>query len=104
MIVGGSDLLTLGGLIVTGVALAPIYPCMMTRTPDRLGPSLAAHAIGFQVSAAMIGAALLPAGSGLLAKISLENIAWASLGMAIVLLLLHEFLLHRDQRFSQSGT
>lgn len=103
MIVAGIAPLTLAGLIITGLALAPIYPCMMTRTPERLGKSLAAHAIGFQVSAAMIGAALLPAGSGLLAKASLENIAWASLGMAIVLFLLHEFLLRRDQRALPAG-
>ena len=97
VVVSGSGPLTLAGLVLTGLALAPIYPCMMTRTPERIGKSFAAHAIGFQVSAAMIGAAVLPAGSGLLARLTLENVALAAMAMAFVLLLLHECLLRRPE-------
>ncbi len=55
------------GLVVVGAGLAPVYPCLMTRTPQRLGPALSAHSIGFQVGAAMISATAIPAGLGLLA-------------------------------------
>ncbi|MHA3772439.1 MFS transporter [Verrucomicrobiota bacterium sgz303538] len=92
----GSGVLTFVGLVLVGLALAPIYPCMMTRTPQRLGKALSAHAIGFQVSAAMIGAAALPGISGLLAqRYGLEQVAVAAVGMAVALWGLHESLLWR---------
>ncbi len=104
LIAVGPGWLTLVGLALTGLALAPIFPCMMTRTPARLGRQFAAHAIGFQVSAAMIGAAVLPASSGLLARNSLEAIAWASIAMALGLLLLHEVLLRQPEHVLESGS
>lgn len=86
------------GLIIAGFSLAPIYPCTMTRTPQRLGSTLSAHAIGMQVSAAMIGGAVLPSASGLLAqRFGLEVIPAATLVMALSLFILHEWLLARDR-------
>ena len=85
------------GLAVSGLGLASIYPCMMMRTPQRLGKSLAAHAIGFQVSAATLGAAVLPSLSGFMAEyVGLEMIAVGSVGMALTVVLLHENLLGRS--------
>lgn len=51
-------------LAAISFALAPIYPTLMARTPGRLGAAAAVHAVGFQVSAAMAGAGLLPAAMG----------------------------------------
>jgi fucose permease len=83
-------------LSIIGLGLASIYPCLMTRTPERLGRALAAHAIGFQVGAAMLGAAALPGISGLLAqRFGLERIATGAVFMALVLFALHEWLLRR---------
>jgi fucose permease len=82
------------GIALTGLGLASVYPCLMTRTPQRLGPALAAHAIGFQVGAAMIGAAVLPGISGLLAQhAGLEWVASAAVFMALAVYALHEWLL-----------
>lgn len=87
------------GLVVTGLSLAAIFPCLMTRTPQRLGRALSAHAIGFQVSAAMLGAAALPSLSGFLAQRSgLETVAVAAVLMAAAVWLLHEWLLRRGSR------
>jgi fucose permease len=86
-------------LVVTGLGLAAIYPCMMTSTPQRLGTALATHAIGFQVSAAMIGATSLPSVSGILAEhCGLETVGAAAVGLACVVFLLHESLLSPTQR------
>jgi fucose permease len=88
-------------LTLTGLGLASIFPCMMTRTPQRLGQALAAHAIGLQVSAAMLGATTLPSLSGLLAQqLGLSAVATAAVVMASVLLLLHECLLLRNRQRS----
>jgi fucose permease len=88
-------------LVVAGLGLAAIYPCLMTRTPQRLGSALATHAIGVQVSAAMIGAAALPSVSGVLAEhCGLETVGAAAVGLAFVVCLLHESLLTPVERMS----
>ncbi len=89
--------ITAFSLVFAGAGLAAIYPCLMSRTPRRLGTSLAAHAIGFQVSAATLGAAALPSLSGFLAQSGgLESIPAAAVVMALCALLLHEALLLKD--------
>jgi fucose permease len=84
------------GLAVAGVGLAPVFPCLMTRTPQRLGTALSAHAVGFQVGAAMIGAAAVPGALGLIAGGSgLEAVPVGTVVLAGVLWLLHEGLMRR---------
>jgi len=96
-VVPAGGLLPLFALMIVGLALAPVYPCLMTRTPQRLGVGHTAHAIGFQVSAAMIGAALLPALVGVIAgERRLGWIATCALVMSLVVATLHEALLLRS--------
>ncbi len=40
--------------------MAPIFPLLMTLTPRRIGSAASVHAVGFQVSAAVLGGAVLP--------------------------------------------
>jgi fucose permease len=82
------------GLIVAGLGLAPVFPCLMARTPQRLGNELAAHAAGFQVSAGTVGAAVVPGLAGLLTnRWGLGVVGQIALGVAILLLVMHELLL-----------
>jgi fucose permease len=99
LFVGGSPLpVSLAGLFLLGLSLAPIFPCLMARTPDRLGAALAAHAVGFQVSAATVGSASMSALAGMLAvRLGLESIPQLALGLAVALWLLHELLLLRTR-------
>ncbi|AUX46493.1 MFS transporter [Sorangium cellulosum] len=81
------------GLMLAGLGLAPIYPTLMSRTPARLGP-YTAHAIGFQVSAGMIGGAILPSIGGFLAaRVGLSAIGTLAVAASVGLWLLHEALL-----------
>jgi fucose permease len=94
----GHGLLPLAGLTLIGLALAPIFPCLMSRTPQRLGAAHAAHAIGFQVAAAMVGAALVPSLVGLLAGwYGLGVVAVAPVGLSCLVMVLHEALLWASQ-------
>lgn len=91
---GPLAIVALGAL---GFLLAPIYPLLMLRTPQRLGDALAAHAIGFQVSAAMLGAILLPALGGVIADLAgLEGVPALILAATLVLLWLHARLARSD--------
>jgi fucose permease len=76
-----------------GLGLAVIFPSLMTRTPQRVGKETAAHAIGFQVGAAMLGAAALPSFAGCVAqKAGLQFVPVTLLSMAALLFLLHELV------------
>jgi len=66
----GTGLADFAALGLMAVALAPIYPTVMARTPARLGVQAAAQAVGFQVSAAMLGVAVVPALLGLAADLA----------------------------------
>ena len=83
-------------LCALGFLLAPIFPLQIAETPARVGPSRAAHAIGFQVSAATLGAGALPAAAGLLAgRVGLEAIGSFLVGGTLAVLALHEWVLRR---------
>jgi fucose permease len=56
------------GLPLLGLALASIFPLLIATTPERVGTSHAAHAIGFQVAAFYLGTAALPGAAGVLAR------------------------------------
>src|SRR5262249_11711428 len=53
------------GLLLLGLALAPIFPLLIATTPNRVGAVDATHAIGFQVAAFYVGSAALPSAAGL---------------------------------------
>ncbi|QDU30896.1 putative sulfoacetate transporter SauU [Anatilimnocola aggregata] len=87
-------ILSTSGLVLLGLGLAPIFPCLMSRTPARLGTNYAVHAIGFQVSAATFGGASITAFAGLLAeRVNLQAIAYFSVLLALLIWLMHEVLL-----------
>jgi predicted MFS family arabinose efflux permease len=99
MIVVGAALLWLNvsnlasgvALVLIGSAVAPLFPSFIARTPERLGQAHTANAIGFQVSAAVLGVGGLSALTGLLVeRIGLEAVAPLILVAAIVLIVLYE--------------
>lgn len=91
----------LAGLSLLGFALAPMYPGLMAETPRRMGAH-AAHAVGFQVSAATAGIAALPSLAGLLGqRLGLGAIPWFLVGCAVGLALLHETLVAAVDRPSR---
>lgn len=77
------------GLAIMGFAQAPIFPLMVSTTPNRLGRGHSANAIGFQVGAAGLGIAMVPGMAGVLAgSAGLETIApflVVMLGITLVL-------------------
>lgn len=87
------------GLALMGLGLAPMFPCFMARTPERLGPENATHAVGFQASAGMIGGAAMPGLAGILSdSIGLESVAYFTVLLAVLLLATHELILAMTKR------
>jgi fucose permease len=70
-----SQWLSLFGIVITGLAIAPIFPALISSTSYRVGKEHTTNTIGMQISAAGLGGALLPGLAGVLARsISLEVI------------------------------
>ena len=81
------------GLVALGLSLAPVYPALIAATPRRVGPADTSAAVGFQVSAAVLGSALLPGLMGALAqRTGLESIVWSLLALGLALVAVHELL------------
>jgi fucose permease len=58
---------SLAGVAITGFAIAPIFPGLVSGTSARVSPKYAANTIGFQISAAGLGGAGIPALAGVIA-------------------------------------
>jgi len=66
LVIPHTPYLTLVGIMLIGLANAPVFPCLISITPMRVGEKQAANMIGFQISSALVGGALLPALAGLM--------------------------------------
>jgi len=79
------------GLALVGFACAPVFPALIALTPRRIGAMHAPNAIGFQLSAAAIGGAVLPGLTGVLAEnVGLEVVGPVLVVSALVIFGLHE--------------
>lgn len=82
-----SQWVSLAGVALTGFAIAPIFPAMVSGTSARVGKRFAANTIGMQMAAAGLGGSLLPGLVGILARrISLEMIPVCLLALVALLL------------------
>ena len=87
------------GLVMIGLGLAPMFPCFMSKTPERLGEENAIHAVGFQASAGMIGGAAMPGLAGILSdSIGLHSVPYFAIALAILLFTIHEAILAMSKR------
>ena len=74
-----------------GLAAAPVFPSLIAATPVRIGEAHTGNAIGFQISAAVLGQSLLPGMVGVLANhVGLEIVGPAMLTASLLLLALYE--------------
>jgi len=87
--------LSVAGIALTGFAVAPIFPALVSDTRNRVGLKHQSNTIGMQIAAAGFGAAVVPSIAGVLARqLGLEVIP-IYLFMAILLLWLCLGLSHR---------
>ncbi len=102
VIINRHDLLTLTGIGLTGFALAPIFPGMLSDTERRTGPLHRDNGIGMQIASAGAGAATLPALAGVLARrFGLETIPPVLFAMLVLLYLCYR--LSHAPRFQENG-
>jgi len=64
-----NDFLTIAGICLTGFAVAPVFPGLVSDTENRVGRKFQGHTIGMQIAAAGVGGAVVPSLAGVLARI-----------------------------------
>jgi fucose permease len=89
--VPGPAAVPVAGLVVVGLAAAPIFPLLMLATAQRTGAAGATWAVSLQVAASAGGNAALPAGLGLV----IGALAATALGPSLLLLSLLLAALYR---------
>lgn len=87
MMIPGLPALAFGGLLLLGLGCAPVYPSLMHETPRRFDPATTVKVIGWQVAAANIGGATIPAIFGVLAAAFGLEVIFPAIACFVVLLL-----------------
>lgn len=91
--------LNFGGLALLGFSLAPLFPSLISVTPQRVGLRHAPNTIGFEIGTAGIGGAVLTGlGAVLATQLGLEVIGPYLFVLAAATFVLHEWLLIRETR------
>lgn len=89
----------LAALALMGWMLAPVFPTAFSRTPQLVGKRHSANALGFQVAAASLGAALLPGAITVLAERGgLERIPPSLAFIALLQFAAHEAIVRYDAK------
>ena len=93
MILPGSNILAMAGLILIGLGCAPIYPCVIHSTPAHFGADKSQAIIGVQMAFAYIGTMLMPPLFGLIARgISVALLPFYLFVILVVMIIMHELL------------
>ncbi len=92
-------------LFTLGLAFGPIFPSLIATTPERVGRSHTPNAVGFQVAAAAVGAASMPALVGLVTDITdLEAISFSLVVGTALLFAIYEVMERtRARRIDSAG-
>jgi fucose permease len=91
----GPGPLAVAGLLLLGLAAAPVFPLLTLGTAERAGLAGAAgttQLVGLQVAASAVGSAVLPAGLGLAIGSSPRVLAPALLALSLAMCGLHALL------------
>lgn len=81
------------GMALTGLGIAPIFPCLMHESSIRFAPNMLSKLVGYQIAAAGVGSATFALLMGqILARISLEALFPILLGLAAIIAVINEAL------------
>lgn len=91
--------MSIAAAAVIGFACGPIFPWLISLTPQRLGVAHGANAIGVQIASASIGLTLIPTTVGIIGdEIGVNAIPLALLAIALLLMLAYASLEKASKR------
>jgi fucose permease len=94
-----SRVVSLAAVALIGIAIAPIYPALMSGTQVRVGERFATNTIGMQVASAGLGMAVLPGLMGVLAnRFSMEVVPVCVTALLVTLFILYRLSIPTENR------
>ncbi|QJD85563.1 MFS transporter [Cohnella herbarum] len=93
----------LAGLMIIGLGLAPIFPCMLHETPVRFGKKKSQTIMGYQMALAYTGSTLLPPLLGFMASHTTIGIFPAFIALSAAAMLLSSEKLNVLLKMKSSG-
>lgn len=86
------------GFFLQGVGLAPIFPALTHETPKRFGGDKSQYVIGLQMASAYVGASILPALFGMIARMtSLQIYPFYVLSIGIIMYFVNKLLVSKTK-------
>ncbi len=90
------EIMALIGLIIIGLGCAPVYPCIIHSTPEHFGADKSQAIVGVQMASAYVGSCVMPPLFGIIANyINVALLPVFLVGIAILMLFMHELLIKR---------
>jgi len=101
LLIKGAPVLSIMGILLTGLGFAPIFPCMLHETPRRFDKKTSDTLIGYQMGFGYLGGSLLPALLGTFFSLTtLEMLMPCLIVVLFTMLLLSERLYNHKIRRS----
>ena len=98
-----SEIVNLLAVALIGLAIAPIFPALMSGTRQRVGDKNAANTIGMQMAASGLGTAIIPSLLGVLARqYSLEVVPVCLMIVFLVLFGLYRLSMITTKRYKEN--
>jgi fucose permease len=86
-----ANAITFIGLVIIGVAQAPVFPLLMSDTAQRVGAEYAENGVSMQMAAVGVGTAILPGLIGTIGQnFGLETMAATFVIMSVIIFGFHE--------------
>lgn len=99
MTVPGPAFVAVAGMLLLGLAAAPVFPLLTLTTADRVGTADATATVGLQVAASAVGSAALPSLVGLaIGAVSARALGPALLAGGLAMCAVYRLALRPDQR------
>jgi fucose permease len=100
-----SSTISLGAIILIGLAAAPVFPSMVSGTKNRVGTRYASNTVGMQMTAAGLGMAFLPGFAGFLAeRFSLEILPGYLTALCLLLIACYSFFMFNEKSWNVRNT
>jgi predicted MFS family arabinose efflux permease len=84
MIMSRQPTLAAAGIILLGLAVAPVYPLLVLTTGERTAPGAVDRLVGFQAGASTLGSVAFASGAGLVMGTHVDGFAWCIVALALV--------------------
>jgi fucose permease len=85
-------------IFTLGLCLGPVFPSLISTTPARIGRAHTSNLVGFQMTGAAVGVAIIPGGFGIIARFTGVAAIPAGIAMLTVALLVLFVVVERSGR------